>query len=84
MKILAKSISNIKEENLYIFHYHPSFYHLHLHCTFIENQTMSNKFLRYYLYDKVRTNILEDNNYYKKKTLFFEIPKNHIICKLLK
>lgn len=76
MKILAKSISNINEENLYIFfHYHPSFYHLHLHCTFIENQTMSNKFLRYYLYDKVRTNILEDNNYYKKKHYFLKFLK---------
>tara|TARA_B110000977_G_C10983747_1_gene457138 strand:- start:350 stop:1183 length:834 start_codon:yes stop_codon:yes gene_type:complete len=84
MKKLALQISNIKSENLYFFfHYHPSFYHLHIHCTFIENQLISNKFLRYHFYTEVKNNILKDKNFYKKNNLYFEIPINHIICKLL-
>ena len=85
MKKLAVEISNIKSENLYFFfHYHPSFYHLHIHCTFIENQLISNKFLRYHFYNEVKNNILKDKNFYKKNNMYFEIPLNHIICKLLK
>lgn len=83
IKIFAKSISNIESDKLYIFfHYHPSFYQLHIHCTYIGNQLISNKFLRYHLYDKVKNNILKDENFYKK-ILHFEIPDNHVICKLL-
>ena len=84
MREIAEKTYNIPKESLYnFFHYHPSFYHLHIHCTFIMNPILSNKFLRHHLYERVRGNILKDKNYYKKKSLYFEIPKNHIITKLL-
>lgn len=84
MKEIALDRYNIPKESLYnFFHYHPSFYHLHIHCTFIMNPIISNKFLRHHLYERVRSNIIKDKNYYNKKSLYFEIPKNHIIVKLL-
>ena len=84
MREIAIEQYNIPIESLYnFFHYHPSFYHLHIHCTFIMNPVISNKFLRHHLYERVRSNVIKDKNYYNKKSLYFEIPKNHIIVKLL-
>tara|TARA_B110000908_G_scaffold122496_1_gene143666 strand:- start:459 stop:1301 length:843 start_codon:yes stop_codon:yes gene_type:complete len=84
MNNLAKTIGGFDPQNLYnFFHYHPSFYHLHLHCTFINNLNITGKFLRYHIYDIVKNNLLKNKNYYKKTDLYFEIPKNHIICNLL-
>ena len=82
---IAKQVSNIDSKSLYtFFHYHPSFYHLHLHCTFINNININGKFLRYHFYDMVKNNLLRNKSYYKRNDLYFEIPKNHIICSLLK
>tara|TARA_B110000879_G_scaffold207122_1_gene290257 strand:+ start:799 stop:1638 length:840 start_codon:yes stop_codon:yes gene_type:complete len=84
MNTFGEKMANLKSDNLYnFFHYHPSFYHLHIHCTFIENPILNNKFLRSHLYEIVKNNIIKNKNFYRKD-LYFEIPKNHIICDILK
>lgn len=75
----------LKEEHLYFFfHYHPSFYHLHLHCAIINNKELSIKYNRYHMVDNVINNLHKDTNYYANSTITFEIPDYHIINKLCK
>ena len=79
---IAKSY-NLQENNLYFFfHYHPSFYHLHLHCSIINNKDLSSKHYRHYMLDDIINNLEKDSFYYYNATLTFEIPDYHIICKL--
>lgn len=82
---IAKEFYGINEDNLInFFHYHPSFYHLHIHSTFIENPLISNRFNRHHLYEIVKNNIIKDSNFYKKCDLYFEIPRNHVITRIIK
>jgi m7GpppX diphosphatase len=81
--IVFASNYDLQENNLYFFfHYHPSFYHLHLHCSIITNKELSNKYLRHYMLDEVIKNLEKESFYYYNNTLTFEIPDYHIICKL--
>ena len=74
----------LTEDNLYFFfHYHPSFYHLHIHCAIISNDAISNKHFRCKMLDNVIYNLQKDGNYYIKNSIDFEIPDYHIIVKLL-
>lgn len=82
-EIALKLYGFSKNELCLFFHYHPSFYYIHLHCTFIGNSIIDNKFQRNILYQDIRLNLLNNKNYYKK-TFYFEIPKNHILQKLIK
>ena len=73
------------EENLYFFfHYHPSTYHLHLHCSIINNKNLSSKYKRHHMFEDVIENLEKDTFYYYNKNISFEIPDYHIIAKLSK
>jgi m7GpppX diphosphatase len=72
---------NIDEDELYFFfHYHPSCYHLHLHCCMINHKALKLKFHRHVMLD----DILENINDMEKKTLKYEINISNPIYKLLK
>lgn len=88
MKLKMQEIGNklyeYKQDELYFFfHYHPSFYYLHLHCTYIGNNSLGNKFQRNILLEDVIQNLSNNKKFYNKK-FYFEIPKNHILHKLIK
>ena len=88
MKLKMQEIGNklyeYKQDELYFFfHYHPSFYYLHLHCTYIGNNSLDNKFQRNILLEDVIQNLSNNKKFYNKK-FYFEIPKNHILHKLIK
>jgi len=74
----------INDNQLYFFfHYHPSFYHLHLHCSIINHKLLSSKYLRCKMLDSVISNLEKNSFYYKNSDISFEIPVSHIIVKLL-
>ena len=78
------SAYGIDENQLYFFfHYHPSFYHLHLHCCIINNPELSTKYFRCKMLETIISNLERNSNYYKNADILFEIPSNHIIAKLL-
>jgi m7GpppX diphosphatase len=77
---LAKKY-NIDEDELYFFfHYHPSCYHLHLHCCMINHKALKLKFHRHVMLDDIKENI----NDLEKKTIKYEINISNPIYKLLK
>jgi len=53
------------------FHYHPSFYHLHIHFTNIELEIGGMDAWRAHLLDDVIENLKISSNYYQHKTLTF-------------
>lgn len=74
--IREKGISTIKtkygidETRLRIYlHYQPSFYHLHVHFTFLQHDAPGIFCERSHLLDTVINNIELLSNYYKKATL---------------
>ena len=74
----------INENELYFFfHYHPSFYHLHLHCCIINHKSLTSKFFRCKMLDTVLINLKYKSNFYRDSNIKFEIPEKHIIAKLL-
>ena len=82
--IEVASAYDIDENQLYFFfHYHPSFYHLHLHCCIINNPELSTKYFRCKMLETIISNLERNSNYYKNADILFEIPSNHIIAKLL-
>ena len=84
MEEIADKLYGYKSEELYFFfHYHPSFYYLHLHCTYIGNNSLDNKFQRNILLQDVIQNLSNNKKFYTK-SFYFEIPKNHILHKLIK
>lgn len=75
---------NLTESHLYFFfHYHPSFYQLHLHCVRINHPKLTSKYFRCNMLDTIISNLQHSSYYYKNKTLSFEIPKNHPIVKII-
>lgn len=87
MKLKCIEIANeygINENELYFFfHYHPSFYHLHLHCSIINHKSLTSKYFRCKMLDNILENLKLKSNYYRDKNIKFEIPEKHIIVKLL-
>lgn len=72
------------EDNLYFFfHYHPSFYHLHLHCCIINHKNLSLKYYRIHMLDEVIQNLSKSSYYYRNIDIKFEIPETHQIYKLI-
>ena len=75
---------NIDANQLYFFfHYHPSFYHLHLHCCVINHKELSTKYFRCKMFETVILNLERNSHFYKNGNIMFEIPNNHAIAKLL-
>lgn len=82
--IKIASENGINENELYFFfHYHPSFYHLHLHCCIINHNSLTSKYFRCKMLDTVLINLKYKSNYYRDSQIKFEIPEKHIIAKLL-
>ena len=75
---------NISRNQLYIyFHYHPSYYYLHLHGCIITHPLLDSRYLRNYFIDDVIENLKINNYYYKYKTLKFELKSNNQLFNLL-
>ena len=66
------------------FHYHPSYYQLHLHICVTEHEALETKYLRNYYLDDVIKRLESDSDYWKKSTLKFELLSNTKLFKLLK
>ena len=77
---IAKKFSIDEDELYFFFHYHPSCYHLHLHCSLINHKALKLKFYRHVMLDDVLDNIETIH----KKTFKFEINISNPIYKLLK
>ena len=74
----------INENELYFFfHYHPSFYHLHMHCCIINHKSLSSKYFRCKMLETILQNLKYKANYYRDNDIKFEIPEKHIIVRLL-
>lgn len=75
----------INKNKLYMFfHYHPSYYQLHLHVCITDHEALETKYLRHYYIDNIITNLESDTEYWKKATLNFELLSNTKLFKLLK
>ena len=82
--LLVAKDYNLNESQLYFFfHYHPSFYQLHLHCSIINHPKLSAKYFRCNMLDTVISNLKKSSYFYRNKTLSFEIPKNHPVVKII-
>ena len=82
--IKIASENGINENELYFFfHYHPSFYHLHLHCCIINHNSLTSKYFRCKMLDTILINLKSKSNYYRDCNIKFEIPEKHVIAKLL-
>ena len=75
---------NISKNKLYIyFHYHPSYYYLHLHGCIISHTLLDTRYLRHYFIDDVIDNLKINNYYYINKILNFELKSNNKLYHLL-
>lgn len=66
------------------FHYQPTYYHLHVHVTHIDNQELTTD-QNHILLDSVIENVTLMADYYTKATLHYSLKKSHLLAeKLLK
>ncbi|CAF0957844.1 unnamed protein product [Adineta steineri] len=65
------------------FHYPPTFYHLHVHFTTLENTKCGCEVERGHLVQDVIDNLKLLNNYYQTKTLYYKVAINDPLYKLL-
>lgn len=76
---------SIPKEKLYMFfHYHPSYYQLHLHVCITEHPELETKYLRHYYLDDIIEKLKTDSDYWKNATLKFELLSGTKLYKLLK
>ena len=91
---LLKSIKNkiisiakkykLNSNNLYMFfHYHPSYYHLHLHVCTIDHTVLETKYYRNYLLDDVISYLEINSDYWKDASLKFELLSTSKLFKIL-
>ena len=64
------------------FHYHPQFYHLHVHFTRLENE-IGCQVERGHLLSDVIQNLELDDEYYAKRTLVYKLRSNETLYKLI-
>ena len=64
---------NRKAEEIRVFiHYHPQFYHLHIHFTRLWND-IGCQVERAHLLDEVIINLEQDDQHYANKTIFYKL-----------
>jgi len=66
------------------FHYHPSYYQLHLHICIIDHDALDSKFYRHYYLDDIINKLESNSDYWKYSTLKFELLSNTKLFTLLK
>ncbi len=81
---LAETYGISKNKLYMFFHYHPSYYQLHLHICVTEHEALETKYLRHYYLDEVISKLESDSDYWKKATLKFELLSNTKLFKILK
>jgi len=81
---IAKQYGINKNKLYMFFHYHPSYYQLHLHVCITEHEALETKYFRHYYLDDVIAKLESDTDYWKKATLHFELLTNTKLYKLLK
>lgn len=64
-------------------HYHPSFYHLHIHIAHSAIATGTSVAGKAFLLEDVIENLRMDGNYYKNRSFCCYLPENHDIYKLI-
>ena len=75
----------LNSDSLYMFfHYHPSYYHIHLHICIIDHFVLETKYHRNYLLDDVIKLLEINSNYWKDATLKFELLSTSKLYKLIK
>lgn len=75
---------NINKNKLYMFfHYHPSYYQLHLHICIIDHDALDSKFYRHYYLDDIINKLESNSDYWKYSTLKFELLSNTKLFSLL-
>lgn len=78
------SHNNIDKEKLYMFfHYHPSYYQLHLHVCLINQIIHEITCYRNYFLDDIIEKLLNNTEYWNKATLQFELISGTKLFKLL-
>lgn len=83
--IMIASKYGIPETKLYFyFHYHPSYYQLHLHVCIVGHNLIETKIYRHYLLDDIIEKLELDTNYWANSTLKFELMSCSKLFKLLK
>jgi m7GpppX diphosphatase len=80
---VAKKFGVDSNQLYFFFHYHPSFYHLHLHCCIVNHKELSTKYFRCKMLETIVSNLERNSHFYKNGDILFEIPDNHVIAKLL-
>jgi hypothetical protein len=81
---IAKSYGVPKEKLYMYFHYHPSYYQLHLHVCITEHPALETKLLRHYQLDTVINKLKTEPDYWKNATLKFELLTGTKLFNLLK
>lgn len=81
---IAKSYGIPKEKLYMYFHYHPSYYQLHLHVCITEHPALETKFLRHYHLDTIIENLKTEPEYWKNAILKFELLTGTKLYNLLK
>lgn len=65
------------------FHYPPTFYHLHIHFTTLQNRTCGCEVERAHLVQDVIDHLKFQKDYYQTKTLYYKVALNDPLYKLL-
>lgn len=63
------------------FHYPPSFYHLHVHFTTLQNRTCGCEVERAHLVQDVIDHLRLQTDYYQNKTLYYKLDNDNPLCK---
>lgn len=87
MKNKSIEIANmygISSDRLYMFfHYHPSYYHLHLHICVLGHYTLQIKYHKQYELNDIIEKLKLDSNYWKNADLKFELLSTNKLYGLL-
>mmetsp|Transcript_31621 Transcript_31621/g.46663 ORF Transcript_31621/g.46663 Transcript_31621/m.46663 type:complete len:352 (-) Transcript_31621:200-1255(-) len=78
-----KQIYNVSPDQLrFFFHYHPQFYHLHVHFTRLENETGC-QVERAHLVADVIQNLELDEEFYSNRTMTYKVRSSDKLHKLI-